>query len=176
MEVILIRHTSVAVAPGTCYGRSDVPVADTFATEAAATKQHLAQYGPIDKAYTSPLTRARMLATYCGYPHAEADRRLLEMAMGDWEMRRYDDISDPYLQQWYADYLHLPTPNGESFIQQLARVSQFLDALRTTPYRRVAVFAHGGVLASASVYAGIYTLETVWQHLVPYGGIISIEI
>ena len=33
MEVILIRHTSVDVPPGTCYGHSDVPLKDTNASQ-----------------------------------------------------------------------------------------------------------------------------------------------
>ena len=37
MEVILVRHTSVDVPKGTCYGQTDVPVAATFEVEAAAT-------------------------------------------------------------------------------------------------------------------------------------------
>ena len=36
MDIVLIRHTSVGVEKGTCYGWSDVPVADTFETEAIA--------------------------------------------------------------------------------------------------------------------------------------------
>jgi len=176
MEVILIRHTSVNVPPGTCYGQTDVPVAVTFDQEAAATKQALLGYGLIEKAYTSPLTRARLLAAYCGYPDAETDSRLLEMSMGDWEMQRYEAISDPYIKEWYDDYLHLPTPNGESFVQQRQRVGAFLDELRQQPYRRVAIFAHGGVLACAGIYGGLYTMEEAWDNLTPYGGIISIEI
>ena len=176
MEVILIRHTSVAVAPGTCYGQTDVPVAETFEEEAAATRKELLRYGAIDKAYSSPLTRARKLAAYCGYADAETDQRLLEMNMGDWEMQRFDDISDPYVQEWYDNYLELPTPNGESFVMQRERVDSFLDELRSQPYQRVAVFAHGGVLACAAVYGGLYAKEEVWHHLTPYGGIIRIEI
>jgi len=176
MEVLWIRHTSVGVPPGTCYGQSDVPVAATFAQEAAATRDALATYGPIDKAYTSPLTRARLLAAFCGYGDAEVDRRLLEMHMGEWEMQRYDDIGDPYLQQWYDDFLHLPTPHGESFTDQLRRVGDFIDDLHRHDYRRVAVFAHGGVLACAGICGGLYTLQTAWDHPTPYGGVIRTEI
>ena len=176
MEVVLVRHTSVDVPSGTCYGQTDVPVAATFAQEAATTKRELQQYEPFDRVYSSPLTRARLLAAFCGYARPVLDSRLKEMDMGQWEMQRYDDISDPYLQQWYGDYLHLPTPGGESFTEQLARVSAFLDELRRQPYRRVAIFAHGGVLGCAAIYSGLYTLETAWDHLTPYGGIIKINL
>ena len=176
MEVILIRHTSVDVPQGTCYGQTDVPVAATFEQEAAVTKRNLEQYGDIDMAYSSPLTRARLLARYCGYPQPKLDNRLKEMATGQWEMQRYDDIKDPYIEEWYNDYLHLPTPGGESFTEQLERVSNFLDELRQKPYKRVAIFAHGGVLGCAGIYGGLYTMEAAWDNLTPYGGIIKIEI
>ena len=169
MEVILIRHTSVNVPKGTCYGWTDVPVSDTFEQEAAATKQDLSQYGPIDAVFSSPLTRARKLAAFCGYPDAVTDDRLKEMNMGDWEMQRFDDINDPYIDEWYKDYMHLPTPNGESFPQQYARVAAFLDELRTQRYRRVAVFAHGGVLICGGIYGGLFPFDDAWSHLVDYG-------
>lgn len=41
MEVILIRHTSVDVPPGVCYGQTDVPLKPTFEQEAAVTQENL---------------------------------------------------------------------------------------------------------------------------------------
>lgn len=175
MRVTLIRHTSVAVEKGTCYGWSDVPVSDTFAQEAAATKSRL-DGKTFDIVFTSPLRRARLLAAYCGYPSARVDDRLREMSMGQWEMRRYDDIDDPYLQRWYADYLNLPTPGGESYRMLFARVADFLDELRQSSCDTAAVFAHGGVLLSAGVYCGMYDEETMFSHLTPYGGVIEMDI
>lgn len=179
MKLILVRHTSVHVPPGTCYGQTDVGVADTFEQEAAQTKatlDALLETDRPDAAFTSPLTRARLLATYCGFADATADRRLLEMNMGDWEMQRYDDIRDPYLQQWYADYLHLPTPHGESFPMQCKRVATFLDELKVCGHRCVVVFAHAGVIGAAMVYAKRYSPQEVWQHPVPYGGVVALEL
>ena len=176
MEVILIRHTSVDVPRGTCYGQSDVPVAETFEQEASATRENLAAYEPFDQVYSSPLTRATRLAAYCGYPRPRLDNRLKEMYMGQWEMQRYDDLQGPYAEQWYNDYMHLPTPGGEGFPDLYRRVADFLDELRQTPYHRVAVFAHGGVLISAGLYAGLFTAEHAWDNLAPFGGIQTIEL
>lgn len=177
MEVILIRHTRVDVPRGTCYGQTDVPLAPTFPEEAAATRQALAAYEPFDRVYASPLSRARRLAAFCGYDSPVLDERLLEMAMGDWEMQRYDDITDPYLQQWYDDYMHLPTPGGESFPMQYQRVAAFLGELKTqTGLRRVAIFAHAGVLVCAGLYGGLFDAEHAWDNLVDFGGIERIEI
>ena len=66
MEVILIRHTSVDVPPGVCYGQTDVPLKPTFEQEAAITQENLKNYLPFDHVYTSPLTRCVRLASYCG--------------------------------------------------------------------------------------------------------------
>ncbi|MBP3776073.1 MAG: alpha-ribazole phosphatase family protein [Prevotella sp.] len=176
MQVILIRHTSVDVPPGTCYGWTDVPTRDTFEQEAEITKHQLMTYGKIDTAFSSPLTRALKLAAYCGFTDARIDDRLKEMNMGDWEMQRYEDIQDPYIEEWYQDYLHLPTPHGESFQMQCQRVAAFLDELKTMDYQRVSIFAHGGVLVAAGIYGKLFSEENAWDHLVSYGGIQCIDI
>ena len=176
MDIILIRHTSVDVPKGTCYGQTDVPVRDTFEQEAEMTRQSLEQFLPFDKVYSSPLTRARKLAAYCGYPNPETDKRLLEMNMGEWEMQLYDEIQDPHLQEWYDDYINQPTTSGESFSQQYQRVAAFLDDLKAKPYRRVAIFAHAGVLISAGLYGGLYSWDNAWSNLSDYGEFITITI
>ena len=160
---------------GTCYGQADVPVADTFEQEASATKSRLSGM-TFDHVYTSPLSRAALLADFCGFPEAERDSRLKEMNMGKWEMQRWEDISDPHLQAWYADYLHLPTTGGESFQQLRQRVFSFLDELKQKPYKRVAVFAHGGVLVCAGLYGRLFEEENCFSHQVECGGVEEIEI
>ncbi|HEY9551184.1 MAG TPA: alpha-ribazole phosphatase [Prevotella sp.] len=178
MKIVLIRHTRVDVPQGTCYGWSDVPVAETFTTEATEVKRCLQPYGTFDAVFSSPLTRARKLACFCGYPEPQTDERLKEMNMGDWEMQRYEDIekTDASIFDWYNDYMHLPTTNGESFPQLYSRVAHFLDELQTHSYRQVAVFAHGGVLVCAGIYGGLFSREHAFDHLVPYGGIEVIKI
>lgn len=176
MEVILIRHTKVGVPKGTCYGQTDVPVADTFEQEAAITKQKLEAYGSFDAVYSSPLSRATKLAAYCGYPKPLLDERLMEMNMGEWEMQLYDEINDPRLDAWYNDYMHLPTPGGESFPMLRQRVAEFFDEVRQKDYQRIAVFAHGGVLIAAGLYAGLFDEAHAWEHLTDYGGMIRISV
>ncbi len=176
MKVVLIRHTHVDVPKGTCYGWTDVPVASTFEQEAITTKKNLEIHLPFDHVYSSPLTRARKLATFCGYPHPETDDRLKEMNMGDWEMQRFDDIEDQGLQRWYDDFMHVSTTNGEGFPQLYDRVASFLDELKKTNYQNVAVFAHGGVLICAGIYAGLFPAEGCFHHLVDCGGLEVIEI
>lgn len=179
MDIIMVRHTLVGVPKGTCYGWSDVPVADTFEEEAALTKANLDAIfadGQPDAIYSSPLTRAKKLAAYCGFESPLLDERLKEMNMGDWEMQRYDEIKDNALQMWYNDYMNLRSTNGEGFPDLYARVSGFLDELRGKDYRRVAIFAHGGVLLCAGIYARLFPKEDCFSHLVECGGMQRLHI
>lgn len=176
MKVTMIRHTAVDVPKGMCYGWSDVPVAPTFELEATETKKNL-EGKTFDVVFSSPLTRAKKLAAFCGYPDPVIDDRLKEMNMGDWEMRFYDDIEreDPAIRKWYEDYMNLAATNGESYRIVYERVADFLNEIRQQPYENVAIFAHGGVLICAGVYAGLFPEDDCFRHLTPYGGIQEFE-
>lgn len=175
MEIILIRHTSVDVPKGVCYGQTDVPLRDSFKEEATITAQQL-QDDVFDAVFTSPLSRCTRLAEHCGYPDAIRDARLKELDFGEWEMKEFDKIDDPRLQEWYDDYFHVAATGGESFIMQLQRVSEFLDEVSRQKYGRVAVFAHGGVLICAQIYAGTLKMEDTFGALTPYGGIVRLQL
>ena len=167
MDIIMVRHTRVGVPKGTCYGWSDVPVADTFEQEATLTKSRLVEVfadGNPDIVYSSPLMRARKLAAFCGYESLVVDDRLKEMNMGEWEMQRYDD------------YMHIRATGGEGFQDLYERVASFLDEIKEKGYRRVAVFAHGGVLLCGGIYAGLFPAEGCFSHLVECGGIQRFQI
>ncbi|MCR4995012.1 MAG: alpha-ribazole phosphatase family protein [Bacteroidales bacterium] len=172
MELYLIRHTSVDVPPGTCYGWSDVPVSPHFEEEAAACKQRLMGLS-FDVVYTSPLTRAKQLANYCGFSDAIDEPRMMEMYMGDWEMKRFDEIQDPQLREYYENYLDSPTRNGESFRDLYKRVTDFISELRRNVSAEacVAVFCHGGPIICAMAYAGIFPVEEGYANLPDYASI-----
>ena len=176
MEVILVRHTSVDVPTGTCYGQTNVPLRSTFEEEAMIVASALQGYAPFDRVYTSPLSRCTRLATFCGYADAQRDKRLLEMNFGEWEMQRYEEIEDPQLQAWYADWKQVSATRGESFVQQYERVAQFLSELKEKPYSKVAIFSHGGVLTCAKMYAEELSAEEAFASPTPYGGIINLTI
>ncbi len=133
MRVFLVRHTAVDVEPGTCYGQSDVPLKESFESEAAIVKAKLeilvAQGVKFDTIYTSPLSRCVKLATYCGYPNAQREASIKEINFGEWELKKFSDITDPRLQEWYDNYLEVRATGGESFRDQYERVAAFLSEL-----------------------------------------------
>lgn len=175
MDITLVRHTKVDVAQGTVYGFTDVPLADTFISEAQAVSERLA--GEIfDAVYSSPLSRCRKLATFCGYPHPHVDDRLKEMNFGEWEMKKWEEIESSEAEKWFNDWINRPTPHGECFKDQYIRIAEFLDELKQTEDRTVCVFAHGGVLRCALIYAGQITFEQAFEQDIPYGAVIRIKI
>ena len=177
MEIYFVRHTSVAVAPGTCYGHTDVPLSSSFNEEASETKSHLDGID-FDAVYSSPLSRAMKLAAFCGYSNPITDSRLIELNFGDWEMCRYDDLykESPEFRDWCSHHISYRCPHGESLEDQTARVRSFVESLLQQPYRRVCVFCHGGVLAIARSLDGSISLEKSLESIPPYGSVIKIEL
>ena len=107
MRITFIRHTSVDVEPGICYGCSDVGLASTFKEEAYAVKSSIE--GEIfDAVYSSPLTRCVKLSGYCGYSTPILDECLKELNFGSWEMQKWDNITGPEITAWYDDWINQP--------------------------------------------------------------------
>lgn len=138
MRLFLIRHPPPAVPPGTCYGATDLPLADDPASHAAALRPLL----PADAAvYSSPLTRCRRLAELL-HPAPTFDDRLREIDFGAWEMQPWDALDRTLLDAWAADPFNFRPPGGEAVAALRARVAAFLTEL---PEEAVLV-AHAGVI------------------------------
>ena len=129
-----------------------------------------------DVVCSSPLTRCRRLAEFCGYPEPLMDDRIKELNLGDCEMMMYDEIDDPNIKNWHTHFVETPIPGGESFRDIYNRVSSFLDSLKESGAKNVLIFAHGGVLACAKVYAGQTKLKNIFDELTPFGGMIEINV
>ena len=174
MKITLIRHTRVAVETGICYGWSDVGVAPSFETEASRVKENISNER-FDIVYSSPLSRCRKLAAFCGFHEPILDDRLKELNFGEWEMKSWNELSsDPRSEAWFKDWVNNPTPNGESLQDQYDRVSDFLNELRKSGLQKVCLFAHGGVLTCARVYAGEYPLQDAFKNVPSYGAIVKL--
>ena len=104
------------------------------------------------------------------------DSRLKELNFGSWEGQRWDEIQDPRLQEWYDNWLSMPAGGAESFLEQYNRVSAFLDDLKKTGYGKVCVFAHGGTIRAALIYAGKYNFNQAFTDDVGYGALVKMTI
>lgn len=177
MRITFVRHTSVDVAPGTCYGQSDVPLKPSFKEEAEIVRKKLIKEAKAPfKVFTSPLSRCTRLAEYCGFPDAVRDPRLMELNFGEWEMQRYDAISDPRIQEWYDNWFEAPATGGESLRDQLERVRNFIDEIKECDKENAIVFTHGGVIALARYIAGLSEKETLFSGQPGYGEITTLNL
>lgn len=175
MELTCIRHTSVDVPPGYCYGQTDVGLKTTFPEEAARVCEQLSEE-KFDRVYTSPLSRCTRLADRCGYAGALREPRLQEMNFGRWEMTPFASLTGDEAGRWFDDWLHTATPEGESFQDLYARVSAFLDELRGSEVKKAAAFTHGGVITCARIYAGHYPAREAFNHIPDYGEVVKLVI
>ena len=181
MKITFVRHTSVDIEPGTCYGRTDVALKNTFPSEAEKVKQKLRDKISLigedfDAVYCSPLSRCKLLADTCGYSCAIPDSRLLEMNFGDWELKKFDDIKDPKLQEWFDDWFNVSPPGGESFLDQNRRVKSFLDDLMISKNKNILIFTHAGVIMNAMLILNLADIKSLFSHQPPYGGFLEVEI
>ena len=167
MKIYFVRHTAVDVPSGTCYGQSDVGLAGTFLQEASVVKEKLSGI-TWERIYTSPLSRCRRLADYCGYPDAATDVRLKELDFGEWEMQQWDELD---MSPWEIDWIGSPPPGGESFRQMYTRVAAFLDEIKKEDLDTL-IFSHGGVIRCALIYFGETTFEKAFDKSVDYGEVV----
>lgn len=146
MELFLIRHTAPAVVSGTCYGRTDVPLAETAERDIQAT---LAPLPKFDRVYSSPAQRCVRLANAlvrrdaCGLSLAPA---LLELDFGDWEQLPWARIPREHSDPWAADTWNRAPPGGETEQALWARVADWYRTALPAPVSRCAIVAHGGSL------------------------------
>lgn len=176
MKVSLIRHTSV-VEDGnyTCYGSTDVAVSENFSTEAEALKQSVLHLRP-EAVFSSPLSRARMLADYVGFTPVVDDDRLKELDFGILEMQPWCEILKNKDEEAFFDYhISHPFPGGESLLDQQSRVQAFFDEKKALGFKYIMVFCHGGVINCVRSIISDLPLRDAFFQLAPFATHIPLE-
>lgn len=173
MEVYIIRHTKVNVAQGTCYGQTDVPLADSFEQEAKYLIKQLPD--DFDTVFSSPMQRCAQLARK--FPgKIFFDDRLKEMHFGQWESKLWNDIPTEIIQPWYDDFVNTCTPQGESFCDLNSRSSSFMEELRHQSYKKVLIVTHGGIIRSLWTYLLQHPLENAFKIPVGFGEVFQFHL
>lgn len=175
MKLWLVRHAQPLIAPGVCYGATDV-AADAQATQQAA--HALAQALPLGLLLlSSPLQRCEQLANCLQGLRPDlvfkTDARLVEMDFGDWEGRCWDAIPQPDFDRWVADFGKHRFGGRESVQEFMLRVAGAWDETRAAGRDAVWV-THAGVIRAATLLAqGVRQIEQAaqWPREAPsFGG------
>ena len=173
MDIYLIRHTTPDVAPGICYGQSDIGLASSFADECQALRAKLP--GQWDQVYCSPLTRCRLLAEQlCPQPTKEA--RLRELHFGVWERKVWDDIHPVELTLWMDDFVNVVCPGGESYRMLAERTVAFWQELTQADHERVALVTHAGPIRALLAHVLSLPLEHSFRLSIDYGSVSLVRI
>ena len=146
MAIYLIRHTAPDILTGTCYGQSDLGLMESFHEEAGIIKNFVPD--DIPHIYSSPLKRCHLLATHL-FPtrSIQLDDNLMEIHCGNWEMKRWDDIPREETGPWMNDFVNIPFPGGESYVEMHDRVTRCFNSI-AQKHTHSAIIAHGGVIRS----------------------------
>ncbi len=127
--MIFLRHPAPDIAPGICYGQTDMGIADEGHDQ---IKQALIQTPKITRIVSSPAKRCRALAKPLAARDdltLHYDERLWEMNMGDWEGIAWKDIDPAISGAWLKDAQNNPTPNGECFLDVQQRVNNCITEI-----------------------------------------------
>ncbi len=175
--VYLLRHTQVD-APGICYGHHDVPLAATFAADAATVRANLLPLLPADGLvpllFSSPATRCRLLAEALQIGPATPDERLREMHFGTWENRPWNDLPPAEINPWMADYENSAPPGGETFGQLHDRAADFLASLEVLTAPAVVV-THGGTVRALLCHCLGIPLRNAFQVNIDFGSLTTLR-
>lgn len=173
MRLILVRHPQPEVAPGICYGSSDLPVSDAAIEQVADSLRAAGLPGTLP-VYASPLVRCAQLAHALGAP-VTLDARLAEMDFGDWELRSWDAIPRVEVDAWAADLLHYRPGGGENVLAVAARIAAFRHDLRHSGHDAALLVCHAGTMRLLSALHAGGSLEqaalraAASSHRIDYG-------
>lgn len=175
LKLTLVRHTSLQIAPGICYGQTDVDVASSFMQEALQTQTKLADM-TFDAVFTSPLQRCVKLADALGHRQMKEDARLKELHFGDWEMQAWDDVPRDIFDEWAQNYAELAPPKGETFQQLQQRGVDFLtEMMKTHPNQHLLVVTHGGMIRALLAHVLNMQLKGLFRFHVDYGSVTQLD-
>ena len=165
--MILLRHTTPQGGAGLCYGRTDLPVAESFDHEARSVLQRVPEASAI---VSSPLRRCAALAQRIGAHQGLTvtyDDDWREMDFGTWEGTPWDAVPRAGLDAWAADMQHYRGHGGESVAQLTDRV----DRARARVLAGAVVVTHAGCIRAILALSGH---PDPWSARIDFGSLVVV--
>jgi len=153
--MIFLRHPTPDVPMGTCYGQTDLDIAEI----GHAQIENAVKVTPeVSRVIASPALRCRKLAC------AIFDERLWEMNMGEFEGKLWAEIDREVSAKWFEDPFHNKAPGGESFLDVQTRVLEALEQADDD----CAIVCHAGVIRATQMAWEGKTFKQVFAEMPPY--------
>ena len=149
----LMRHARVRVAPGLCYGITEVEADPVATQEAAAQAARRLPQGVVVRCSPARRCQDLALALHALRPDLvpTTDPRLAEMDFGAWEGRLWSDIGREAMETWTGDFGETPPGlHGESVHRFLDRVGAAWDAWQQAGQPEVWI-THAGVIRAVEL-------------------------
>ena len=162
--MIFLRHPTPDVAPGICYGRTDLDIAEVGHEQIENALMKTPKVGQI---LSSPAVRCRKLAVSIAERDGLTvtyDERLWEMHMGEFEGMAWKDIDRGKSAEWFEDPFNNKTPGGESFADVQNRVMEALQQASLD----TAIICHAGVIRATQMVWEGKTFREVFDETPPY--------
>lgn len=178
MRLHLVRHLAPLVAPGVCYGRTNIAV--DLGLQAHALPALRAQLPAGVPVISSPLRRCASLAS-CLSDHVRFDARLVELDFGSWEMHHWDDIPRAAIDAWAADVALYRPGDGESVQDMAHRIAGFYDELVRESFPEAVLVCHAGTIRLLAARqrgldpAAMAREAAQRPHAIGYGEIVVLE-
>jgi alpha-ribazole phosphatase len=142
-----VRHAPVEAEPGEIVGVLDRPCRAMDHAHVAALRAMLPASA---YALTSGLLRCRATAEALGLTATATETDLREQDFGVWQGRRWSDLPPAETADFWVAPASARPPGGESFTDQVARVSSTIGRLvKTVGDHDVVAVAHAGTIRAA---------------------------
>ena len=138
------------MAPGICYGQTDLPLQTPLAQQTDMVKALRDQLPKAVPVFSSPLMRCAELAALLDAAYVQ-DTRLQELYFGGWEMRSWDDIGAQALDVWANDIAGFRPPDGETGYELQQRALAWVRDI-SDRHAEVIVVTHAGVIRALQAH------------------------
>jgi len=175
MEVYLIRHTTPQIGKGICYGKSDIPLAETFENELKILKSKLPE--KFSQVITSPARRCYYLARELKCSSLINNEDIAELDFGKWELKAWSDIDKKEIDTWMDDFVNISCPEGESYRDLFIRSQRFWqEHIEKKKFKSVAIITHGGIIRSLLAFFLKMPMENSFSISIGYGSVTKVSV
>ncbi len=151
LELYLVRHGQVDNPTGIIYGHlPGFGLSDTGRTQIKEAARVLANHGPYQALYASPLQRTQESAALLGIHlnlEIQTEDLLVETAIGNFQGKYFKDLPQPYITE---EKIHKEIEAAKSMRDRLLRWTTHM--LTTYPNQRLIAVSHRDPLIVALLY------------------------